>query len=455
MKYKRLIIPAILVIALVATGVWGYNQYKMKNNYEIALNNHYQMLFYDLKDHVENVQVNLSKALLSGSKEQNVLLLSQIMQQAYMAEEKLGQMPVKHSDIAQTQKFLTQVSDYSFSLVEDILEGQSLNQKRSKSMIDLQQYTSYLSKELSELHGKLAKGQFSIGTVKRKKKNKLENTSDNMLDARLVKLEEKMTNYPELIYDGPFSDQVMNVNPKGLGNKKVDEKQARKIAADFIGIDKVEKLTMFEQGKNINKAKIPSYTFSIAPENKEKERGMYIGVSMKGGKVVWMENPRNVPAIKLNMESARKKAKEFLNEKGYNNMEANYSLRYDGVAVFNFAYKDNGVTIYPDLIKVKVALDNGEILGIDAAQYLKSHHNRDIPEPKLTESEAREKVRVDFEVDSVRLAIIPETGIKEVLCYEFKGKYQGSDFIVYINALTGKETKILKIIKNENGTLTF
>ena len=136
------------------------------------------------------------------------------------------------------------------------------------------------------------------------------------------------------------------------------------------------------------------------------------------------------------------------------NMEPNYSLRYDGVGIFNFAYKKDDVTIYSDLIKVSVALDNGEIVGYDANTYLMNHQERDIPEPKLTQEAAREKVKVDYDIDSIRLAIIPK-GSREPLCYEFKGKYRGSDFIIYINAVTGDEEEILQIIKNENGTLTF
>ena len=72
----------------------------------------------------------------------------------------------------------------------------------------------------------------------------------------------------------------------------------------------------------------------------------------------------------------------------------------------------------------------------------------------LTEAQAQKQIKTDFAIDSVRLALIPK-GEKEVVCYEFKGKYEGSDFIVYINGETGQEEQILQIIQNENGTLTF
>lgn len=455
MKNRGRIISIVLALALVATGVWGYNQYRLKNSYKITLNNNYQRLFYDMKSHIENVQVSLSKALLSESRDQNILLLNQIVQQAYLAQEKLSQMPINHGDISKTEKFLNQVADYSYSLLKGHLNGKPLTDEQRDTVAQLQNYVGTLDKELADLHNKIANGEINFHITGLSGRSKLKEANENMINTSLVNVEEQFTETPELIYDGPFSDQVMNIKPKGLGKGNVDKEKAEEIVREFLGIEKVRKLTLFEEGEQSNAAKIESYTFSVDPENEEKEQAIYISVSKIGGNVVWMANPRAVNEISLSVKQAENYAKKFLQEKGYENMELNYSLRYDGVALFNYAYKEGDVTIYPDLIKVKVALDNGEIVGYDAAGYLTSHYDRDIAEPKLTEEEARDRVRYSFNIDSIRLAIIPKEGTKEALCYEFKGKYQGSDFIVYINALTGQEEDILKIIKNENGTLTF
>lgn len=452
---RRGITFAILAIALLAVGVWGAYQYQLKNDYKIALNNDYQRLLHDTKAHVSNVQVAMSKALLSDSRDQNVLLLSQIMQQATLAQDKLAQLPVSHSDISKTEKYLTQVADYSYSLIKGHLDGNEMDSKQRQAMTRLQDYSQYLTSELSAIQDKIMTGQMTLGRVTQKQRENLRDTNENMLNTSLVKFEETMTEYPELIYDGPFSDQIMNMKPKGLGNKKVSAEEAREIAENFLGNKRNLSLTLFEEGEQFDDtAKIPSHTFSVSTGNRNDEPGGYISVSKQGGHIVWMNNTRSVSGISLSMKQAQDRALKFLREKGFNNMEPNYSLRYDGIGLFNFAYKENDVTIYPDLIKVKIALDNGEIVGFEAAAYLHAHHDREIQEPQITQEEAREKVRLDFNIDSVRLAMIPQ-GSKEVLCYEFKGKYKENDFIVYINALNGKEEQILQIIKDENGTLTF
>ncbi|EOD01681.1 germination protein YpeB [Caldisalinibacter kiritimatiensis] len=451
---KRWILPTVLAVALVVVGVLGITQYEQKNDYKVMLNNQYQRMFYDMKDHVETVQTSLSKALLSDSKEQNILYLSQIWQQALYAQEKLSQLPVKHNNLSKTQKFLNQVGDYCYAMIQNELEDKPMTSEQREVLAELQNYTGLLSKELADIHNKVMKGNLNLNLVRRREDKKLEKANNDMLNTNLTNFEEGMSEYPELIYDGPFSDQVLNIKPKGLGDKEVNKNEAMEIAGKFIGDKKARKFTTFQEGDDVNKAaNIPSYTFSVAMENEEKEPGLYISVSKVGGKVIWMANPRNVKDIKLSVDQGLKYAERFLKEKGYENMEVNYSVKYDGVALYNFAYKQGDVTIYPDLIKVKVALDNGEIVGFDASGYLVSHYDRDIPEPKLTQEEARDNVRFNFDIENVRLTIIPKSGKREVLCYEFKGKYNGSDFIVYINALTGAEEEILKVIKDENGTL--
>lgn len=455
MENKRSwIAPTILGIALVLALVWGYNEYTMKNELGVALENHYQRLFFDVKKHVENVQVNLSKAMLSNSRDQNVLLLSQIMNEAYFAQDKLGQMPVPPGETAKTEKFLNQAADYSFNLIQTHLKGEPLTNEQRQTLGNLQKNSASFNNELAKLQSELSDRNYTIGGLNRKQNKKVQEGNEKVFTTSIANIEKNMGKTPELIYDGPFSDQMINRKPRGLEGSDVSKKEAERIATDFIGKNKVQSVTSFEEGDHVSATRIPSYTFNIRPKNTSKELAIYMGVSRKGGKVLWMSNSRPVPKGKMSIKEAQDKALKYLHEKGFSNMEPNYHLKNDGTILFNFVYKEKGITIYPDLIKVKVALDNGEIVGFDASGYYLNHHNRDLKKAEITEAEARDKVTVDFNIDSTRLALIPK-GKEEVLCYEFKGKYRGSDFIVYINAVNGSEEQILQIITDENGTLTF
>jgi len=135
-------------------------------------------------------------------------------------------------------------------------------------------------------------------------------------------------------------------------------------------------------------------------------------------------------------------------------MKATYYMKQAGIVTINYAYVQNDVTIYSDLVKLKVALDNGEILGIETTGYLNNHETREIGTPKISLEKASENINKNLEITSSGLAIIPTEWRTEVFCYEFKGKVNGTDFLVYVNAETGKEENILVIIETPNGILT-
>lgn len=135
-------------------------------------------------------------------------------------------------------------------------------------------------------------------------------------------------------------------------------------------------------------------------------------------------------------------------------MKPTYYLKQGGAVTVNYAYEQENVTIYPDLIKVKIALDNGEVLGMETSGYLNNHTERTIEKPEISIEEAKASLNKKIEITSEGLAIIPTEWNTEIFCYEFKGKVDDTDFLVYINAKTGKEENILVIIDTPNGILT-
>ncbi len=111
------------------------------------------------------------------------------------------------------------------------------------------------------------------------------------------------------------------------------------------------------------------------------------------------------------------------------NMVPTYTLNYENVAVINYVYKQDDVIVYPDQIKLKIALDTGEIIGVDSQKYLIAHHDRDINKNiKVSQKEAQKKVGKNLNITNIRLSIIPTEANTEVLCYEFSGTYKNDKF---------------------------
>lgn len=449
---KKYILPLILAAALAGTGVWGYNQYQEKDKYYTFLNNQYQRMFYDMTGSVESITTDLSKLMVSSQTRENVVLYSNIWQNAYNAQEKMSQLPIRQSDTNKLEKFLNQLGDYTFAMAKLSISGEQLGEKEIGNLEKLHNYALDLGQELHELQDKALKGRVFKNELNRKADDELEeaNKEQNPIQLKFQKFEERMVEYPELIYDGPFSEHVIEGMRPRLKGDKISKEEASKKVVEFLGggtVEKVESLTD-------SKGRIDTFSFEVVPENEEKENPIYIDISQRKGYPVWILNNRKIEKKKISAKQAVEHASKFLEEKGFENMVPTYNLQYDGTTLVNYAWEQDGVLMYPDLIKVKVAMDDGEIVGFDATAFLTTNYERNIKQPDLTPQEAREKVSIRAELEKdPKLCIIPTDALGEILTYEFEASYKGDKFLIYINANTGEEEKILKMIQNENGTL--
>lgn len=444
----------VLIVALIAAGIWGYMQYQEKNDYYTFLDNQFQRMFYDLIGSVETISTDISKLLVSSQSKENIVLYSNILMNAYNAQENLSQLPIKHRDVTKIEKFLNQVGDYTFALSRKNLNGDQLNDKDRANLEKLQSYAMELAEDLHDLHKKALKGTVWKNELRRKGSKKLnkEAKKENPIQTKFIKFQERMIEYPELIYDGPFSEHAIQGMKPRLTGKKVSKEEAQKKVVEFLGNAVVQEVKKRDNARG----KIDTYSFTVKPLNKSRgqQNPIYIDISQKGGKVIWMLNNRKVEKANISEKQAINKASKFLDEKGYKNMIPTFSLKYENVVLINYVYKQDDVVMYPDLIKVKVALDDGTIVGFDATKFLISNYKRDIPKPKITPEEARQKVSMKVKAeDAPRLCYIPTPSFKEIFCYEFKTEFKGDTFFIYINAETGEEEDILKLIKSENGTL--
>jgi len=189
-----------------------------------------------------------------------------------------------------------------------------------------------------------------------------------------------------------------------------------------------------------------------------KEENINISVSKKGGHIIFANLDREIGAEILSQEDAEEIGRKFLEARGIKQMETTYYVKQSGIVTINYAYyqmvNDEKVTMYPDLVKVKVALDNGEILGMETTGYLNSHQERNLASIKISKETAKQAINPNLEIISEGLAVIPTEWKTEIFCYEFRGKIQDREFLIYINVENGKEEDILIILNTENGILT-
>ncbi|HHU48131.1 MAG: germination protein YpeB [Caldicoprobacterales bacterium] len=448
---RKWILPAILAIALAFTGAWGYQQYKLNQKYSRHMDNMYQKSFYELVGNVGNVENGLSKLMVSGDRSQHMMLLSDISRQAEAAQLDLGQLPVSHIALDKTSKFLNQLSDYTYYLNKKISGGKTINLKEMENLQHLHENAVKLNEELTKLTTETLKNQMNWGELMRSAKASFYEASDDIYTKKFVNIQKTGMEYPSLIYDGPFSEALDQHTGTELKGAAVTEQQARDIALKFIGTGRAVKI---EKASDSSNGILDTWGFQVWVKGKP-DLPFNISVSKKGGKVVNLICPYVAEKETISIKQAMEKAGKFLEDNGYEGMVPTYQQNFDGISTINFAYVQDDIIIYPDLIKVKIALDDGNIYGLEARNYLLSHRDRKFKEPALSMEEAQKLVNPNLEIISSRKAVIPTEGKRERLCYEFKGKLGEKNFIVYIDANSGQEADILQIIDTENGSLTM
>ena len=446
---KNKIIKIIATLLLIATIVLATMLYQKNKEYEIASVNEYSMSFYELVDYVDNVKTYLAKSLISTTPEHGADTLTHIWREANLAQSYLSRLPLESQELENTEKFLNQVSDYSYTLSRKNINNQSLTDDDLKNLKQLYDYSVELQNTLSQLSEDLNSGRISWGDLTTNGNVAFAQQVSNISKDSFSNLEENFHEYSGLIYDGAFSEHMTSGNKKGLTGDEIDEDSAKKIVEDFIGKDKIKQLSNLGLSENTD---ISAYDFSIKTN---EDNNINISVSKKGGHVISMNYNREVVTEVISQEDANEIGKKFLSEKGFPNMKETYYLKQSGIVTINYAYEQDGVVMYPDLIKVKIALDNGEILGVETTGYLNCHEQRDISKVKITKDDAKKVLNKNLQIMSEGLAVIPTQWKTEVLCYEFKGKVDETEFLVYINAETGKEEDILIIVNTPNGTLTM
>lgn len=442
---KKIITYAIIAILV---GVIIYLAYLLKNKKDETINvseNSYDMAFYELVSYSQNVENYLAKSLITKSSSYSAETLTYLWREANLAQTYLCMLPIQSQELENTERFLNQVSDYSLSLSRKTIKGEELSEEDLKNLEILHSYSIEVSQALNQLFSEISSGQVSWKDLNNSGTEFATQVSNN-LDA-FNAIEDNFHEYSGLIYDGAFSEHLTSEEKKGLTGEEISEEKASEIAKEFIGNDIQE----FNKLGYVENANIPVYSFSAKKNNND----ISITISKTGGHIVYMNSNRDVSEEKISYEDANKMGKEYLEQKGFMNMKETYYLNEMGILTVNYAYVQDEVVMYPDLIKVKIALDNGEILGIETTGYLNNHTERVLDKYKISLNQAKLRLNKNIDIQSEGKAVIPTKWKTEIQCYEFKGKVNETEFLVYINAETGEEQDILIITNTPSGILTM
>lgn len=444
MSKKIRTLAAVYAIAgALVLGGMAINQYQRAENYSLRLSSTYRHAFSELVGGINEINSGLQKSLYATSPSMISSTCTDIFGKAAAAQMAMGELPFD-GELEKTSRFIACTGDYAYMLSKYASSGQGYTKEQLDNLKSLADVSEILSYNLTQLLYELDNGSITIRDIA----DADESVSTAALSESMKVVESEFPEVPSLIYDGPFSEHIQDMKPIYLeGMEDVSQEDAAAAAAELTGIRQDEFQVTGRRGGNL-----PVYLL-------EAERGggtLYVEVTVSGGVVLEVMDSREVSKAEISQEQAVDIAAGFLEKAGYTGMKESYYMTNGNVCTVNFAYTQGDVYCYPDLIKVSVALDTGEVVGFETMGYVMSHTERSIPQTTVSKEEAAQKVSSELTILSHQMAVIPTDGKYEVYCHEFKCETDsGRHYIIYVNADTGQEEKILILIENESGTLTL
>ena len=332
-------------LSLIFAG-FAFKRRSELKSYRLQIQNGYSRSLEELLSGVNNISLILKKAEYTTSAKQLSNMAVQLLTEAENAKNALSRLPSGSGELTTLNCFLSQVGNYAMSVSKSLVDGAE-NTEYAENIKQLKSTAEKISDAIGEADITYGTADKWAAELDRKIG---ESVPQESLAGALGTLEESLSDYPTLVYDGPYSDHILEKEPEMIKNAdEVSESKALEKAAEITGL-KADELKFEEKASG----KIAAYRFSGA--------GSVVTVSCRGGYPVYMRKTGKMGDFILEYRQALDKAKRYLEKIGLTGFTETYYFTDEGVCVINFAYQDGRTVCYTDLVKVGVAMDSGEIM---------------------------------------------------------------------------------------------
>lgn len=417
---------AALVVFIVTT-----------NTYQTQLENLYKRSFYELSSNINDLEVDMSKLVAVNDTTTKREVLTNIYNSCTMANNNISNLPISNNKIEKVNAFINTLGGYTYSLLTKVNDNvdfsdydyEKIEELHTASLNLKAEYNSYIS-TLKFDYNIINDVDFSSG----------DNSSFN---AGFVNLENSKV--PTLIYDGPFSDSVLNKEVKGLPNYEVSKEDAEQIVKEKLAFLEVKNTSLAGESDG----EFYTYNFNVETQNSK----LFVQVTKQGGVLLDITGYGTGGTENLSSNQAITLAETFATNLGYENMHQVWYAENKNIMYVNLAPIVGGIIYYPDLVKVKVDKTMGQVIALEGKNYCYNHVERSLNSPKITFDDAQSKLSKALSVKERNLTLIPNKFVGETLTYEFICTWKDYTYYVYIDVETGEEVNILRIIKTTSGDL--
>ena len=142
---------SFLTSLIIALAIWGGVNAAKVSKYEKNLNASQQRALANLSTYMDSISSNLQKGIYANTSPMLANIASQVWLESTAAKNSLAELPAQHEELINTYKFLSQVGDYTMSLIEKVSKGQKITSDETESLFSMMDVASKLSEQVSYL----------------------------------------------------------------------------------------------------------------------------------------------------------------------------------------------------------------------------------------------------------------------------------------------------------------
>jgi len=425
-----------LVVILTCVLIAYYQVYTSSKQNANVLEGVYTSSYYSMVDNVNNLAVDLSKySTLSTEKAKREKIQDMMIDCNYILGG-LGILPIDQQNVVAATKFFNQVNGLCEAYLNTLNNNKTLSIEQELMFDKIALVVGKIKSNLNEQNYGMYDTGFNFVDA-----SIFDNTGMNELSAGMGDLTDSSVEYPSMIFDGPFSTALETKEVNGLPKEEISKQQAKEYLQNVVYKNRNVKIK-FERETS---GDVATYDFLIEIEGKK----FNAQVSKRGGLLITLSGYAEGGDAIMNGEQSTEMAKTFANNIGFENMESVWLEIHENVAYVNLAPKENGVIMYPDLVKVKVDMTSQEIIGFEALNYAFNHVDRNF-EFNVSLQEAEKLLGFDYEIIKTEKTIIRLDTGKEVAAFEFMTERIDGMYFYYIDANQLQIVETMKLVNVQN-----
>lgn len=401
------------------------------NKYRQTLENNYKKNFYEVASNINDMEIDISKIVATKDRGVVSTLLNSLHSNVNLTLANVNQLPITYDKLTNINMLLNKIGGFSQSLIEKVFDGDALSDEDYTQINNIHTSVLSLKYDINNYYVKVHSDFEILANADSK------GASD--FSSSLLNTESANSKVPSLIYDGPFSESVLNKEIVGLSGEDISQAQALDLAKKLFETEDVS-----YQG--LVSGKFTTYNFYV------NRGGLNVAITKKGGLLLSITSYGSSGQNNIDANEGVKVAENFARTVGLDNMYSVWTQACGNILYVNLAPIVNSCIYYSDLVKVKVDLVSSRVVGWEATNYATNHKSR-VFTSSITFREAEQNLSSILKVEERNYTIIPDKYVGEVSAYEFICSWKNYTYYIYINSNTGAEANILRVIDTDNGEL--